>query len=283
MQRFMKQSFVLIFFLLILTACGDTNTEEEDANLSENEEENIEDTDDDDSADQEAEEREKEKEEKRKEKEEEERKKQEEAERENDDNDDDDDQKDSGGFGKFTGEESTSKDQEDYDALEATDDDLEIVQDDDVTKDEDLILKEIYGTATESNDGFEYDEENGYHILHLQTGLTNYTNSNVFKEKWIAFALPNGVSVPDVDEVPSGVVIVTLPDGHEGVAVKIPNIDGIDSETLFIELPLIGEPDDNDPNNNLYLYNADGNEHSSQLIGEINSQRDIDFTKLEEK
>src|SRR5699024_3508405 len=165
MQRFMKQSFVLIFFLLILTACGDTDTEKEDANLSENEEENIEETDDDDSTDQEAEEREKEKEEKRKEKEEEERKKQEEAERENDD----DDQKDSGGFGKFTGEESTSKDQEDYDALEATDDDLEIVQDDDVTKDEDLILKEIYGTATESNDGFEYDEENGYHILHLQT------------------------------------------------------------------------------------------------------------------
>jgi len=281
MQRFMKQSFVLIFFLLILTACGDTDTEKEDANLSENEEENIEETDDDDSTDQEAEEREKEKEEKRKEKEEEERKKQEEAERENDD--DDDDQKDSGGFGKFTGEESTSKDQEDYDALEATDDDLEIVQDDDVTKDEDLILKEIYGTATESNDGFEYDEENGYHILHLQTGLTNYTNSNVFKEKWIAFALPNGVSVPDVDEVPSGVVIVTLPDGHEGVAVKIPNIDGIDSETLFIDLPLIGEPDDNDPNNNLYLYNADGNEHSSQLIGEINSQREIDFTQLEEK
>ncbi len=279
MQRFMKQSFVFIFFLLILTACGDKDAEEEDVNLSENEEENIEESDDEDSADQEAEEREKE--EKRKEKEEEERKKREEAEREDDDSDDD--HKDSGDFGKFTGDESTSKEQEDHEALEATDDDLEIVQDDDVTKDEDLNLKEIHGTASESKDGFEYDKEHGYHILHLQVGLTNYTSSNVFKEKWIAFALPNGVSVPDVDEVPSGIVIVTLPDGHEGVAVKIPTIDGIDSETLFLELPLIGEPDDNDPNNNLYLYNADGNEHSSQLIGEINSQRDIDFTQLEEK
>lgn len=272
MQRFMKQSFVFIFFLLILTACGDKDAEEEETNLAENDEESIEETDDDDSADKEAEEREKEKEE---------RKKREEAERENDDNDDD--HKDTEGFGKFTGDESTSKDQEDYDVLEATDDDLEIVQDDDVTKDEDLNLGDILGTARESNDGFEYDDDNGYHILHLQAGLSSYSSSNVFKEKWIAFALPNGVSVPNVDEVPSGVVIVTLPDGHEGVAVKIPNIDGINSETIFLELPLIGEPDDNDPNNNLYLYNADGNEHSSQLIGEISSQRDIDFTQLEEK
>lgn len=276
MRKFIKFLLPLAIFVLILSGCGSSDDEEsnentdDEADTSEVEEEN-----DDDELAKQKEKDEKEKQEKR-EKEEKEAQQQEE----------DKDSK----FNKSTVDDITkndgskaSKEDKDFNELEATDDDLEIVQEDDETKDEDLKLKEIYGTASVGNDGFEYDQENGYHVVRLQAGLSNYSGSQGFKDKWVAFALPDGVSVPDVDEVPSGVVIVSLPDGHTGVAVKIPNLDGIDSETVFIDLPLIGEPDDNDPNENLYLYNADGNKHSSQLIGEINSTRSIDFTELEDK
>lgn len=116
-----------------------------------------------------------------------------------------------------------------------------------------------------------------------EAGLTNFDSSQDLDEKWIAFAIPDGVSVPDVDDIPRGVVVVSLPDGHTGVAVKVPNLKGLSDENVYMELPLIGEPDDNDPNENLYLYNVDGNEGSAELIGEIKSTRDIDFSVMAEE
>src|SRR5699024_814151 len=101
--------------------------------------------------------------------------------------------------------------------------------------------------------------------------------------KWVAFALPDGVTVPNVEDVPSGMVMVTLPDDHMGVAFKVPNVKGMSEQSYTVELPLVGEPDDNDPNENLYLYNVDVNQERAELIGEIRSTRKIDFSKMKEK
>ena len=170
-------------------------------------------------------------------------------------------------------------------ALKELETDLETEEDEDSTADADLDLGEILGTANQLDDeaGIWYDAEEGYFILDLQAGLSNYTNTQDLNEKWVAFAIPDGVSIPDVDDIPSGVVVVALPDGHTGVAVKVPNLKGISSENVYMELPLIGEPDDNDPNDNLYLYNVDGNEESAELVGEIKSTRDIDFSVMTEE
>src|SRR5699024_11701951 len=94
----------------------------------------------------------------------------------------------------------------------------------------DLELGEIHGTAYSSED-IEYDDDKGYYVLNLLVGLLNYESSQDLDEKWVAFALPDGVTVPDVEEVPSGMVVVTLPDDHTVVALKIPNIKGIGGES----------------------------------------------------
>lgn len=277
MNRHLKLLIIITVFILILSACSNKDSQENDENIEDETDQSEEnDKDNEDNID------EKEKQEEKDKKEREEKEAKEAQKREEEEKDSKNDKSSITDMKKSDGSNDDEDDKE-YSELEAADEDLEIVQDDAVTKDEDLKLSDILGTARVGGDGIVYDEDKGYHVLHLQTGLSSYSNSNVFKEKWIAFALPNGVSVPDIDEVPSGVVIVTLPDGHKGVAVKIPSIDGISSETIFLDLPLIGKPDDNHPNNNLYLFNVDGNKHSSQLIGEISSQRNIDFTELEEK
>ena len=155
-------------------------------------------------------------------------------------------------------------------------------QDKEKTADEDLKLGEIHGTAYSSED-IEYDDDKGYYVLNLLVGLLNYESSQDLDEKWVAFALPDGVTVPDVEEVPSGMVVVTLPDDHTGVAFKVPNVKGMSEQNYTVELPLVGEPDDNNPNKNLYLYNVDGNQNSAELIGEIRSTRDFDFTEMKKK
>ena len=182
-------------------------------------------------------------------------------------------------------DQSESDQNSDLSALEELETDLESEDDEDETADEDLNLGEIYGAANQrgDEDGIWYDSEKGYFILDLQAGLTNFDSSQDLDEKWIAFAIPDGVSVPDVDDIPRGVVVVSLPDGHTGVAVKVPNLKGLSDENVYMELPLIGEPDDNDPNENLYLYNVDGNEESAELIGEIKSTRNIDFSVMAEE
>lgn len=263
MKKVLTYFMVLCGLLIILVGCGDKDAEEDqdqtesdtDVTEKENDDEEVE-------------------EDKDKEKDEEKEKRKEDEDRDNkfQNSTEDDIAKNSG------------NNPEDLTALEAMEEVDEIenkVQDQDMTKDEDLKLREIYGSANAIED-IEYDKVKGYYMLDLQVGLSNYASSQSFSDKWIAFALPDGVSVPDVEEIPSGVVIVTLPDGHKGVAVKIPNIHEISSEHLYLDLPLIGTPDDNDPNENLYLYNVDGNAHTAELIGEINSTRDIDFSVMKD-
>src|SRR5699024_7128571 len=165
--------------------------------------------------------------------------------------------------------------------LEGIDTDNDHSIEDEATSDEELKLGEIHGVADQRED-MEYDAQKGYYVIELSAGLYNYTNTQDVDEKWVACALPDGVSVPEVEEIPSGLVTVTLPDEHTGVALKVPNVKGIGSESFTLELPLTGEPDDNDPNENLYLYNVDGNQEQAALIGEIKSNRDIDFSVMED-
>ncbi|HLR15846.1 MAG TPA: hypothetical protein VK144_08460 [Bacillota bacterium] len=265
MKKVTTYFMVLCGLLIILGGCGDKDAEEEqeqteaDTNISEeeNDEEEVEDENKDEERDEDKENREEE---------------DEERESQFEDATEDDIAKNNG---------NNPEDLTELTAMEEVDEIEDKVQDQDMTKDEDLKLREIYGAANASED-IEYDKVKGYYVLELQAGLSNYTSSQSFSEKWVAFALPDGVSVPDVDEIPSGVVVVTLPDGHKGVAVKIPNIHEISSEYVYIDLPLIGTPDDNDPNENLYLYNVDGNAHTAELIGEINATREIDFSVMKD-
>src|SRR5690625_1214835 len=109
---------------------------------------------------------------------------------------------------------------------EETDEDVDIEEDEEeispfATEDEDLNLGEIYGTA---NGDIEYDIASGNYVLGLQAGLSNYTNTQDIENKWVGFAIPNGVDV--VGELPSGVVPIFI-SGKSGLAVKVPNIRGI--------------------------------------------------------
>lgn len=180
-------------------------------------------------------------------------------------------------------EEDMANEDKDHVAMEESETDFDKAQNQKATPDEDLKLKDILGTADAKKNELVYKEDKKYHILELTAGLSNY-NSQIIKNKWVAFAIPKGVSVPDVEEVPSGMVVVSLPDGHTGIAVKIPNLDGISDEKVKLEIPLIGEPDDNDPNKNLYLFNVkDGEKKKAELVGEISSKREIDFSVMKEK
>src|SRR5690625_3231237 len=143
------------------------------------------------------------------------------------------------------------------------------------TEDEDLILGDILGTA---NGDIEFDITSGNYVLDLQAGLTNVTNGQDIEDKWVGFAIPNGVDV--VGELPSGVVPIFIA-GKSGLAVKVPNIQGIGSENVYHDIQLTGEVDDNDPVLDLYLLNVDTEAGQYEEIGEISSQRDIDFSVME--
>src|SRR5699024_3761729 len=80
------------------------------------------------------------------------------------------------------------------------------------TADEDLNLGDIWGTA---NGDITFDIASGNYILELQAGLSNYTNSQDIVNKWVGFAIPNGVRV--VGELPSGVVQIFIA-GKSGLA-----------------------------------------------------------------
>lgn len=159
--------------------------------------------------------------------------------------------------------------------------DNESLQEEDESSDDALKLHEIYGTASQREE-ISYDDEKGYYIMEIDAGISNNTNTQDVKEKWVAFAIPDGVSVADVEDIPSGMVLVSLPDGHEGIALKLPNMQGIQHETNPFDIPLIGVPDDNNPNENLYLYEVNGNEDRATLVGEIKSTRDIDFSVMKD-
>ncbi|MEN1967734.1 hypothetical protein WMZ97_06590 [Lentibacillus sp. N15] len=146
-------------------------------------------------------------------------------------------------------------------------------------KEEDLKYSEIHGST---RGDIEYDDTEGYYILPLTAGFYNWTNQDVV-DKWLAFALPKGVEVADKRAMTNGVLAVELDDGHTGIAVKVPNIRGIGSEDhQEVDIPLTGKPDDNDPNFNYYLLEVDGNKRTYQIISEIGSDNDLDFSVMEE-
>lgn len=143
------------------------------------------------------------------------------------------------------------------------------------TEDEDLILGDILGTA---NGDIEFDITSGNYVLGLQAGLTNVTNGQDIEDKWVGFAIPNGVDV--VGDLPSGVVPIFTA-GKSGLAVKVPNIQGIGGENVYHDIQLTGEVDDNDPVLDLYLFNVDTEANQYEEIGEISGQRGIDFSVME--
>lgn len=143
------------------------------------------------------------------------------------------------------------------------------------TADEDLNLREIYGNASGA---ITYDIAQGAYVLDLRAGFSNYTNTQDIENKWVAFALPNGVDV--TGELPSGTVPLFL-QGKTGIAVKVPNVKGIGNESVNKEILLTGEPDDNDPVVNLYMLNVDTEANQYEEIGEVQGQRDIDFSNMQ--
>lgn len=144
------------------------------------------------------------------------------------------------------------------------------------TEDEDLNLSDVFGNA--SGD-IEYDVKKGHYVLNLRAGFTTYKGGQDIENKWVAFALPNGVDI--AGDLPTGVVRVFIA-GKTGLAVKIPNIQGIGSESVSKEIPLTGEVDDNNPVYNTYMLNVDTEANEFEEIGELRGQREIDFSVMEE-
>lgn len=144
--------------------------------------------------------------------------------------------------------------------------------------DDDLNLDNIYGTAMGK---IHYDWNKGYFILKLRAGLGNYSSKPI-KQKWVAFALPDGIYVPDVADVPIGIVPVNLYDGHNGIAVKIPDVKGYEHQFINLDIPLAGKISENynSPNKNLYLFNVDTKNGIAEDLGQIGDQRDIDFSVM---
>ncbi|WP_186579006.1 hypothetical protein [Aquibacillus kalidii] len=148
-------------------------------------------------------------------------------------------------------------------------------------EEEALNLEEIYGTADGS---IHYDFNKNYYVLSLKAGLNNFSENQELKQKWVAFALPNGVYIPDNEDVPAGVVPVTLYDGHTGIAVKIPDVGTFpDSKYIDITIPLMGQVEEgyNSPNENLYIYNVDTEARTVEDLGQIKNTRNIDFTVID--
>src|SRR5699024_7334248 len=110
-----------------------------------------------------------------------------------------------------TEEEASSEEEE------VTEDEQEVEEEaSEEQADEDLDLDKIHGSA---NGKITFDFNKGYYVLDLQAGLSNFSGNQVLTQKWVAFALPDGVFVPNVEEVPGGVVPVKLYDGSNGLAV----------------------------------------------------------------
>src|SRR5699024_6650433 len=133
------------------------------------------------------------------------------------------------------------------------------------TADEDLNLNEVYGSASGE---ITYDIEKGYYTLDLRAGFSNYTSSQDIKGKWVTFTLPDGVNV--ADDLPNGVTSVYIA-GKTGIAVKVPDIEGIGSETVQKQIPLTGEDTDNDPVYNLYMVDVDVDAGQYEEIGQVNA------------
>lgn len=173
------------------------------------------------------------------------------------------------------------EEEEQAETEEVTGDDEEGEEEAEVQEEEELDLTNIHGAA---NGEIYYDITKGHYVLDLQAGLSNYSDQEI-KQKWVAFALPEGVGVPADADVPAGVALVQLYDGHTGIAVKIPDVTAFpDSKYVYPKIPLTGsvDADYNSPNENLYLFNVDEANQVAEDLGQIKSQRNIDFSVMED-
>ena len=185
-------------------------------------------------------------------------------------------------------EDAKQQDEESVVAEEASSEEEEVTEDEQEVEeeaseeqaDEDLDLDKIHGSA---NGKITFDFNKGYYVLDLQAGLSNFSGNQVLTQKWVAFALPDGVFVPNVEEVPGGVVPVKLYDGSNGLAVRIPDVTEMpDSKHVYPKIPLLGVPEESNPNLNLYLFNVDVESMTYEDLGQIKSQRNIDFSVMKE-
>ncbi|MFS0749760.1 LPXTG cell wall anchor domain-containing protein [Oceanobacillus sp. 1P07AA] len=145
------------------------------------------------------------------------------------------------------------------------------------TQEEELNLNDVFGSA---NGDITYDINKGRYVLDLQASITNYHTNQEINNKWLAFTLPDGVSVPN-GELPNGVVGIFIA-GKTGLAVKMPDIGPSSSERVYLDIPLTGVDNDNDPHYNTYLLDIDVEANNYTEIGQLNGQRDIDFSVMEE-
>src|SRR5690625_3694225 len=188
--------------------------------------------------------------------------------------------------GDSEAEEEEGKEEEGSDAEKAAETEEEQVEEEEdaedielLQADDELDLDNIYGTA---RGNIEYNVNKGYYVLDLQAGFSNHSGSQVIQDKWIGFALPNGISLANTDDIPSGVAQVTIK-GKSGLAIKIPDVKEFpDDKKVFLDIPLVGEENDNDPIENLYILDVDVDNRSFNNLGQINSQRNIDFSVMEE-
>lgn len=168
-------------------------------------------------------------------------------------------------------ETEASTEEESDEEVDTSEEELETA----ATADEDIKLQDVIGTA--SGD-ITYDIAKGAYVLDLRAGFSSSTSQHDIDEKWVAFALPNGVDV--ASDLPSGTVRIFL-NGKTGIAVKVPNIKGIGMESVNKEILLTGEPDDNDPIVNLSMLNVDTEANQFDEIGEVRGQREIDFSTMQ--
>ncbi|MCT1577150.1 LPXTG cell wall anchor domain-containing protein [Oceanobacillus kimchii] len=142
---------------------------------------------------------------------------------------------------------------------------------------EELNLNDVHGSA---NGDITFDINKGHYVLDLQAGITNFHTNQEINDKWVAFTLPDGVSVPN-GELPNGVMGVFIA-GKTGLAVKMPDIGPSSSEHVYLDIPLTGVDNDNDPHYNTYLLDIDVEANNYTEIGQLQGQRDIDFSVMEE-
>lgn len=180
-------------------------------------------------------------------------------------------------------DESATEEDETEDPNEETDSEVneedEAVEeeaDEDEEEEEDLNLNDVFGTA--SGD-ITYDFNKGHYVLDLKAGIMNFHTTQEIKNKWVAFTLPNGVEV--AEEPPSGVVPIRIA-GKNGLAVKVPDVKSSSSEYVDKQIALTGVENDNDPHLNMYLLNVDVNAGNYEEIGQLNGQREIEFSVMEE-
>lgn len=141
---------------------------------------------------------------------------------------------------------------------------------------EDVNLQGMTGNVTGD---VTYDVQKGYYVLDVDASLEKQSHTEDVDEKWLAFALPEGVDVV-VEDMPEGIVFVGLPNGHTGLAMKVPN-QGNNHRSMTYHIPLVGEGSASHPHEAIYLMDIDVKAYTYENLGQLNGQREIDFSVME--